>query len=112
LSQLAIEELPSVLHYWASLIGGAIDEALARYANAGKRYESALTLFPHSQAASIALSRVRIEHLDEHERGAADLRLHIRPSISRTFDSDPWWFYRLGQAWRANDWLKELQGLK
>lgn len=100
--------LETVLRYWASLIGGAIEEARNDDQKAAAHYRAALQLYPRAQSAAIALSRVLSERRGRREEGVTTLRSSVSPALPRTTSDDPWKYYRVGQAWRAADWLREV----
>lgn len=109
LASVPQRELDPILAYWYSLLFGAIEERRNRPEEAAAHYREALTLYPGAQSAAVALSRVLAERLDAREEASALLQKQIRPSVPRPFGSDPWWLYRLGQAWHAKEWLDEIE---
>lgn len=108
LDQVSPESLPRVLAYWASLFRGAVNERVGKPEDAAVHYRAALRLYPDAQTAAVALSHVLAEALDARENALTMLRERIGPSVGRGSDRDPWWFYRMGQAWRAPEWLGEI----
>jgi tetratricopeptide (TPR) repeat protein len=100
------KSLPGIAGYWAWLVSGAVAEAQGLPGAAEARYRAALAAYPQAQSAAIALSHV----LARRDRGAAVsvLRSHLGPTSHRTFTSDPWWMYRMGQAWRVPEWADQI----
>lgn len=108
LSELLAGTLPAVPTYWALLFRGAAEERLGNPRAAAALYQQGRHLYPNAQSAAIALSRVLAERLDGVEEALVLLREQIRPSVSQSFHSDPWWFYRMAQAWRVHEWLGQI----
>jgi tetratricopeptide (TPR) repeat protein len=101
-------DLEPMLQYWRALVSGAAEDALGQPAAAVAHYRLALRLYPQAQTAAVALAHTLSERLGQRREAVDVLRRTINQSVTRTFASDPWWLYRLGQAWHARMWLEEL----
>lgn len=97
-----------VLGYWALLVAGAIDETRKDPDSAATRYRSALAAWPGAQSAALALARLTAVEGHDPDAAASLLREQLGAAGERGADSDPWWLYGMGQAWRAPEWLDEL----
>lgn len=97
-----------LLRYFALLMLGTSQEALARYDEAQASFEKASKLYPTAQSPYLALT--------ELARRRGDRTGALR-SIQEVFDLpwsqfqryDPWWDYDIAQARNVNDLLKELR---
>jgi hypothetical protein len=91
-----------VLRYYGQLFLGSALEAAARFDDARRALDSALTLFPAAQAPRIALSELAHRRGD---RGEAErlLRDVLVPVGAKSPDDDPWWMYSTSCGRRSTD---------
>ena len=88
--------------YLARLFEGDLRERQGNRAGAAAAYDKAIALVEMPQAARIA--RAHLAHLDGRRSEAAATVTETLSSLSD--QSDPWWPYIRGQAWRFEAYLK------
>jgi tetratricopeptide (TPR) repeat protein len=73
------------------------------------RYDEALAIWPGSQSAVLAISRLLAS---EGDWTAAQQHLAVfEPSPGGERPEDPWWAYDFGQAWRLDSGIGVLRGM-
>jgi tetratricopeptide (TPR) repeat protein len=94
--------------YLAALFAAGVDERAQRPAAARRHYETALRLWPGGQSARIALARLLAT---EGERARASSLVQMLPPVPPVIDgeSDPWWWYALGQSWRMGRTFSDIR---
>jgi tetratricopeptide (TPR) repeat protein len=78
--------------YFVNLFRGDSERALARRDRARVNYETAVALYPQSQAARVALSHL-LRETGGREEALAALEPAIAATGPRTPQEDPWWDY-------------------
>jgi tetratricopeptide (TPR) repeat protein len=94
--------------YLAELFRAAVAERRGDRAAARQRYDAALAVWPDSQAAILALSRLDVS---DGDWPAAQARLSTLAPRADGRAEDPWWAYAFGQAWRIDAGLATLRRL-
>ncbi|HEY8548543.1 MAG TPA: tetratricopeptide repeat protein [Vicinamibacterales bacterium] len=96
--------------YLAAMFRAAAAEEQDDREGTRARYEEALAIWPQSQSAQLAISRLLASHGDwEGARQRLAVLAPSEPSASPA--EDPWWAYDFGQAWRIESGLAELRRL-
>jgi tetratricopeptide (TPR) repeat protein len=91
--------------YLAELFRADAADARGDRDEARTRYEAALQVWPESQSAVMALSRMSAS---DGDWPAAQARLE---TLGPRAAEDPWWAYAFGQAWRIDAGLATLRRL-
>ena len=94
--------------YLAEMFRADVAERARDHAAAKTRYQAALAVWPDSQAAVLALSRIEAS---DGEWPAAQARLAVLAPRAGGRPEDPWWAYAFGQAWRIDAGLATLRRL-
>ena len=95
-----------VLAYYACLVRGDIERALARYDAAQRSYEQALGLFPAAQSARLALS-----HLARRRSDRDGALIVLQPALTAPVprNDDPWWDYHRGDGRNIETLFRKLR---
>jgi tetratricopeptide (TPR) repeat protein len=93
--------------YLTRLFEGDLHERRGNSAAAAKSYDAAISLVGASQSARIAKARLSY---------AEGLRAEAADMVEKAMDgplteSDPWWWYVRGQAWRFEIYLKNANAM-
>jgi hypothetical protein len=92
----------TAFEYLARLFEGDLRERQGNRPAAAAAYDQAIALVDMPQAARIA--RAHLAHLEGRRSEAAEI---VTAALLRhSNQSDPWWAYLLGQAWRYEAYLK------
>ncbi|MEO5820650.1 MAG: tetratricopeptide repeat protein [Vicinamibacteraceae bacterium] len=94
--------------YLAEMLRADGADARGDRAAARQRYQTALEIWPASQTAVLALSRMEAADGDWQAAQARLARLWPQPHCCA---EDPWWAYGFGQAWRIDAGLATLRRL-
>jgi tetratricopeptide (TPR) repeat protein len=94
--------------YLAEMFRAEVAERRRDLAAARERYHAALAVWPDSQGAVLALSRIEASQGDWP---AAQARLAVLAPRAGGRPEDPWWAYGFGQAWRLEAGLATLRRL-
>jgi tetratricopeptide (TPR) repeat protein len=94
--------------YLAEMFRADLADSRGDHAGARTRYETARTIWPDSQAAILALSRLSAT---DGEWPAAQAHLAALAPRAGGRAEDPWWAYGFGQAWRIDAALATLRRL-
>ena len=93
--------------YLARLFEGDLHERREDRAAAAAAYDRAIALVAVPQSARVA--RAHLAHLDGRRLEAAQT---VTPALSNRSDqSDPWWTYIRGQAWRFDAYLQMARSM-
>jgi tetratricopeptide (TPR) repeat protein len=99
--------LPPFLEYYGAMVLGRAEARLGRHAEARAAFERAVTRYPHSHAAQVALSQVGLAE-GRTADGVAALMRALGPGAPEKAD-DPWsWYFRL-HAPDAQHYLDDLR---
>lgn len=94
--------------YLAEMFRAGAAETRGNAAEARARYGAALAIWPDSQGAQLALSRLSAA---EGDWPAAQARLVALAPRAGGRGEDPWWAYGFGQAWRIDAGVGTLRKL-
>ena len=93
--------------YYAHLFLGDATLALGQLEEARRQYQNAITIFPDSQAARLALGFV-LRSLGDRTATLAAIAPALKAS-PRSPDDDPWWDYYDGDAAQVDRLLEQLR---
>lgn len=103
---VALERTPTgMLGFYTHLVAGRTSQALGRFDEASRHYESALGLFPDAQSALLASSQLALLQADIPAALAPIERLGAR---SVEWEADPWRWYDCCTGRDADELLQAL----